>query len=86
MGQIDPKGRLRVKKIILHMMVFLLSDVNDHSPVFVNETLNMHLMENSENGTIIGQIQATDEDLGKFAKLQFSKSLTGSRQLKFETK
>lgn len=43
----------------------LLSDVNDNAPEFAQELYSVNIPEDSEVGTLITKVHASDKDLGK---------------------
>ena len=45
-------------------------DIND-PPYFINETYSFSIAENVAKGTIVGKLQARDEDLGENSKLNY---------------
>ncbi|CAG5080647.1 Oidioi.mRNA.OKI2018_I69.PAR.g9673.t1.cds [Oikopleura dioica] len=49
-----------------------VSDVNDNKPVFDKKTLTMTIAENAKADTIVGKLEASDADTGKFAKIVYS--------------
>lgn len=46
-------------------MEVLLSDVNDNAPEFAQELYSVNIPEDSEVGTLITKVHASDKDLGK---------------------
>lgn len=44
----------------------LLSDVNDNAPEFAQELYSVDIPEDSDVGTLITKVHATDKDIGKF--------------------
>ena len=46
-------------------------DINDHSPHFSDNILSVSIPENTPHGTIIFELQATDDDIGSNAKLSY---------------
>lgn len=48
-----------------------VEDVNDNAPNFEFPSYDFWIAENSEIGTIVGRIQATDADEGENAKIQY---------------
>ena len=57
-------------------------DVNDHSPVFSQETYEFAVTENMPAGTPVGSLAATDRDLGANASLRYTLNPTnGSFQV-----
>ena len=42
-----------------------LQPIDDHSPSFTVDNVTVNLLENSTNGTIVAQLNITDEDLGE---------------------
>ena len=49
-------------------LAITLSDVNDHIPVFGSSAYTFFASPWTSVGTVIGQITATDGDLGSFGK------------------
>ena len=47
-------------------------DVNNHSPVFTEDTFTFSLSENSTNGTFVGQVEATDDDFDEFGSITYA--------------
>uniref|UniRef100_A0AC34RJJ9 Cadherin domain-containing protein n=1 Tax=Panagrolaimus sp. JU765 TaxID=591449 RepID=A0AC34RJJ9_9BILA len=64
--------QLDVKRNSLHTtlkkkdmtLVFELDDVNNHSPVFTNESYHFEVLESTPVGAVIGRVEASDEDFG----------------------
>ncbi|KAL5018962.1 hypothetical protein ScPMuIL_004684 [Solemya velum] len=48
-----------------------ITNMNDNTPVFTDSSYTFSIPENSDNGTAVGQIQATDDDLGDFGILTY---------------
>ncbi|XP_013791248.1 fat-like cadherin-related tumor suppressor homolog [Limulus polyphemus] len=84
MGEID---RERRSKYVLNISVFDLGqpsksasrtlviyvqDINDNVPMFEKATYDFHIKENSNKGTSIVRLRASDMDKGSNAKLYFS--------------
>ncbi|XP_039273124.2 cadherin-related family member 2-like [Styela clava] len=51
---------------------FTVSDTNDHSPSFSNQTYNCSIKENLSAGVVVCKIEATDEDIGPNADISYS--------------
>lgn len=49
-----------------------LSDINDNDPVFLYESDEVFIMENSRIGTFIYQASAEDKDSGSFAHIEYA--------------
>ncbi|XP_006891268.1 PREDICTED: uncharacterized protein LOC102857154 [Elephantulus edwardii] len=54
-------------KVILH-----IGDVNDNSPVFHQASYAVHVAENNPPGASIGQVSASDPDLGPNGQISYS--------------
>lgn len=46
-------------KIIINVI-----NINDNEPIFNTTEYKMNVLENSGKGTVIGKVEATDNDLG----------------------
>ena len=55
--------------------VITVIDINNNSPVFAEDLFTFYLLENSTNGTLVGEVEATDNDLGDNQRITYS--LTG---------
>lgn len=44
-------------------VIFTLLDINDNPPVFLNDTTEIGVLENTTNGTVIGRFIASDVDM-----------------------
>lgn len=53
-------------------MVVMVIDANDHAPRFDESQYTFELLENVENGTVIGRVSATDDDYGDNAIITYS--------------
>ena len=62
----DPP-RSSTTSVVIHVI-----DVNDHSPVFGNQTFNFYVAENEPPDSYVGKLLATDEDKGRNAELTFA--------------
>uniref|UniRef100_H2YBR0 Cadherin domain-containing protein n=1 Tax=Ciona savignyi TaxID=51511 RepID=H2YBR0_CIOSA len=49
-----------------------ITDINDNSPEFVNDTFVTTVPENVTNGFIVALVQATDKDTGSFGEITYS--------------
>lgn len=49
------------------MIEVLLSDVNDNAPEFAQELYSVDIPEDSDVGTLITKVHATDKDIGNYA-------------------
>ncbi|KAK7476781.1 hypothetical protein BaRGS_00032008, partial [Batillaria attramentaria] len=49
-----------------------LEDMNDNTPVFVNEQKKVNVTEHSKNDTVLATFTATDADSGEFGKVIYS--------------
>ena len=54
-------------QILIHII-----DVNDNRPQFVNKTFNFTITENSPTNTLIGQVLASDADIGSNSEIQYT--------------
>ncbi|XP_023211773.1 fat-like cadherin-related tumor suppressor homolog [Centruroides sculpturatus] len=50
----------------------LLGDVNDNAPVFTEEIYSIAVLEDSEVGTLVTKVHATDKDIGYNRKITYS--------------
>ncbi len=50
----------------------LVSDINDHSPVFVSPTSTAMISEGLPVGAVVLNFLATDEDFGTNGEIQYS--------------
>ncbi|KAK2496833.1 hypothetical protein MC885_015264, partial [Smutsia gigantea] len=48
-----------------------LTDVNDHPPRFLQNTMHLRVLESAPVGTAIGSVKATDADTGKNAEVEY---------------
>nr|XP_039248268.1 protocadherin-like wing polarity protein stan [Styela clava] len=48
-----------------------VTDVNDNSPIFVNESLSSRITKDIQYGQVVAEIKATDADIGKNADLRY---------------
>lgn len=48
------------------MIEVLLSDVNDNAPEFAQELYSVDIPEDSDVGTLITKVHATDKDIGNY--------------------
>ena len=53
-------------------MTVTVVDFNDHAPVIEEDQYTFSVAENTDLGTFVGEVVATDEDSGEFGNLQFS--------------
>ena len=56
---------------IMHIEV-IVQDVNDNSPVFQREKYTAELIENNYEGVFVVQVNATDRDAGRNARIRYS--------------
>ena len=61
-----------------------LNDVNDNDPVFMKDTDEVYIMENSRTGTFVYQAVATDEDSGNNAIINYAIMGDSAAQTKFK--
>ncbi|XP_011499951.1 PREDICTED: cadherin-86C [Ceratosolen solmsi marchali] len=54
-------------------VTIFLSDVNDNNPSFDSPVYNVTLSENTNAGTRVVQVHATDKDTGDLGKIQYTK-------------
>lgn len=72
----------------------MVQDENDHAPVFDQKLYKFTLEENNKPGTIVGQVKATDEDVGENGAVFYSlqpphgdfqiDARTGKKKAKFD--
>ncbi|PAA64573.1 hypothetical protein BOX15_Mlig006831g1, partial [Macrostomum lignano] len=63
--------------------VFLL-DANDNAPEFNQSKYTYSISENSPNGTIVGQVAATDRDSGSYGAITFSLGGTNANKFRID--
>lgn len=56
---------------LLKLTLYLL-DINDNNPLFDRSYYTFHVTENQPENTLIGQVKATDLDLGLNSKIKYS--------------
>uniref|UniRef100_A0A8C5G1Z1 Protocadherin alpha-C2-like n=1 Tax=Gouania willdenowi TaxID=441366 RepID=A0A8C5G1Z1_GOUWI len=56
----------------ISIIVIHVSDVNDNAPLFSEAIINMYLKENSQSGTILKSVSATDADTGENSRISYS--------------
>ena len=59
-------------------------DENDETPTFSQEMFNATVLENSEDGTIVTQIEAVDDDLGSFCGSADDADADRNRMIEYE--
>lgn len=61
-------GRL----VIYCTYLFQVTDTNDNPPVFLESAYSFDIPENAARGSRVGQVRATDPDLGMNAQLTYT--------------
>ncbi|RUS77965.1 hypothetical protein EGW08_014274 [Elysia chlorotica] len=59
-------------------------DVNDNAPQFLQDNYTFSIMEHSPSGVLIGNVSATDADIGANGALDFSIAPSGNVQAPFQ--
>lgn len=52
--------------------VITVVDINNNSPVFSEDSYTFSLLENATNGTLVGQVEATDDDFGVLGDVTYT--------------
>lgn len=53
-------------------LIITINDVNDHTPIMGSSSYTFYASPGTGVGTVIGQISATDGDMGSFGKNNFN--------------
>ena len=61
------------------MVKISIEDVNDNRPVFYPSQYNVNIKENSQTGSEVVVVRATDHDSGNFGKVKYTVS-SGNEQ------
>lgn len=57
-----------MSKETLRLLTILLTDDNDNDPEFKKDVYDFSVLENQEAGITIGQVEASDKDIGQNAR------------------
>ena len=71
-GDLGPNSGRAFYMSDLQVMTVIIVDFNDHAPIIGNDDYTFSAEENTASGTVVGTVNATDEDSGAFGYLQFS--------------
>lgn len=66
-GAIDPSSSMCIQTLVIEVL-----DENDNKPVFVKDYYKLYIRENSPMDTLIGQVHATDLDIGLNGQIKYS--------------
>ena len=62
------------------MVIVAVSDINDNPPFFIPADYVITVLENTEVGRGVGDVEVKDRDEGRGANITFSLSGSGSEQ------
>ena len=65
-------GRLGSGNFITRSMLILVEDTNDNPPIFKPYPSTVSVKENSDRGTVVAILEATDADSGIFGQIKYS--------------
>lgn len=66
-------------KVLMEVAYHQREDANDNSPIFIQDSYSVNILESSSIGTEIIQVEASDKDLGSNGEVTYS-VLTDTQQ------